>query len=348
MAREPEQPQGDSVKFAEFAGLRNTVTRERLGPGDLEIALNVDLDNANQMHRRRGYTKVANGAYHSLYRVADGALYGAKDGVLGVIYPNYTFQSLGTPSGDAPIAYVQVGGTLYYSSEDVSGKIDLVFRTVAPWGDVDSANVWHSPVVNPTDTLAPIRGKLLGKPPMATSLAEMNGRIYLANKNVLWATELYAYDFVDKTRNYIMYEADVTALAPVTDGMYVSTESAIYFQDGPFGKMRRTGVCAFGALPGSMVYVRPDQLPNEIGRSTKTAVLMLTSDGLYACLDGGNVVNLTQDRMLFPQAVRVNSLFRSQDGVNQYIGVADSAGSPSSNTRIGDYVDAEIRRFQGA
>jgi hypothetical protein len=75
---------------------------------------------------------------------------------------------------------------------------------------------------------------------------------------------------------------------------------------------------------------------------------MLTSDGLYACLDGGNVVNLTQDRMLFPQAVRVNSLFRSQDGVNQYIGVADSAGSPSSNTRIGDYVDAEIRRFQGA
>ena len=38
------------------------------------------------------------------------------------------------------------------------------------------------------------------------------------------------------------------------------------------------------------------------------------------------------------------AFYRRQDGVNQYIAVTNSGGTPSANTRIGDYVDAELIR----
>lgn len=339
----------DSVSFNKFSGLKNTVGRERLAPDELEIALNVDLDDVGQLRRRRGYMQVASGSFHSLFRSSNGTVYGAKNKSLGIINPNYTFTSLNYSSGDAPIAYVEVGDTIYFSSEDVSGKINHTTNTVSAWGAVASDTTWLSPVVNPiAGQLPPLKGRMLGKPPMATALAYFNGRIYMAHRNTVWATELYLYDYVDKTKNFMMYESEVTALGAVTDGIYVGTKDAIWFQTGAFNEMRRQAVNQGGVLPGSMITVLPNLLPDQIGNNTRSAVMMMTVYGVCAGLDSGVLYNMTQNKVLFPEAIRVNSLFRMQDGVNQYIGVADSAGSPSSNARIGDYADAEIRRFQGA
>ena len=182
---------------------------------------------------------------------------------------------------------------------------------------------------------------------MATSLAYLNGRIYLANKKLVWATELYMYDYVDKTRNFLPFEAEVTALGAVTDGLYVGTEDNIWFLSGPLMEMRRIPVNG-GIVRGSLVYVQPEFLPDEVSQGTKNAVLFITPFGLFAGLDSGAVRTLTSGRFNFPDAVRYSALFRRQDGVNQYIGVADSAGTPTATARVGDYVDAEIRRFQGA
>jgi hypothetical protein len=60
------------------------------------------------------------------------------------------------------------------------------------------------------------------------------------------------------------------------------------------------------------------------------------------------VYNLTEDRVWFPDAVAAAAMYREQDGIRQYVGVLNSAGGPTSTARLGDYVDAEIRRFRGA
>lgn len=345
MAEQPAPT--DNISFGAFSGIKNTVTRERLKPDELEIAKNVDIDDVGQLRRRRGYDRVATGSYHSLFRADDGTVYGVKDGSLGIIRADYNFQTI-TSVGTAHVAYVEVGPTIYYSSQDGSGKIDHATKVVSPWGAADGQNTWLSPVVNPTSTLAPVKGKLLGKPPLASALAYYNGRIYLANGRTVWATELYLYDYVDTTKTYMMYESDIQVLAAMTDGLYVGTEDAIWFQSGPFNEMRRIAAVNSGALPGSVANIPPHLIPDQFMGNTRSAIMVMTKSGLCLGLDGGNMMNLTQTKVVFPEAIRVNSLFRSQDGVNQYIGVADSGGSPSSNTRIGDYVDAEIRRFQGA
>jgi hypothetical protein len=333
------------VVLSQFTGLKNTVGSERLAPNELEKALNIDIDDVGQIRRRRGQTLVSSGNFHSVW-TGQHAVYGVKNGALGIINPNYTFVQLMAGAGDAPIAYVQLDDDVYFSSEDVSGIIRKN-NTVSPWGSQTSEGTWLSPVVNPTSTLNPTGGKLLGKPPMATSLAYLNGRIYLGQKKLVWVTELYLYNYVDKTRNFLPFEADVTALGSVADGVYVGTEEDVFFLSGPLSEMRRMSVNG-GIIPGSLVYIDPEVLPEEIAGGSRHAVMFMTKSGACVGLDSGNVRNLTQGRFIFPDAVRYASLFREQDGVNQYIGVADSAGAPTSSARVGDYVDAEIRRFQGA
>lgn len=344
----PEDDKPDSITFGQFTGIKNTVARERLTITDLERAINVDLDNAGQLKRRRGYRKMLSGNCHSMFTSNHGSVYVVKDGNLCLLNPDFTTRTIVSGVGIQPLAYVHVNDTIYFSSSVTSGKFNHDTLVPSPWGAVAAEKMWLSPVVNPTPTLPPIKGKSLMRPPLATALAYYNGRIYMAVGKAVWVTELYLYDWVDDVKGFTPYEADVTVLASVTDGLYVGTETGVWFQTGPFNEMKRVAAVSSGALPGSAVQVPPHLIPDPFVMSTKSAIMLMTQDGVCLGMDGGNMTNVSQDRVVLPKAAKANALFRSQDGVNQYIGVADSGGSPVSSARIGDYVDAEIRRFQGA
>lgn len=339
----PDNPP-ENVVFNQFDGLKNTVAAERLGPTDLERAVNVDIDDAKQIRRRRGYMRKLTGKFHSAYSVPRGLLV-ARDGHLTLVYDSYEAVDLGAEVGDDPLSYVHIGIETYFSSRSASGivKHDL---TVEPWGAEVSPGEWVSPVMNPTATLGAVRGKLLGKPPMATSLTLYNGRIFLANEKVLWFTEPYLYNYINKTRNFFQYEYDITALGVVANGIYVGTEGGLYFQSGDVSKMERLKVSSAPVLARSIVPVDPDVIGAAQQAQSKQALMCMTGDGIVACLDSGVTFNLTQDRFVFPEAIGAAPLFRRQDGMNQYIVVTDSGGSPSSSACIGDYVEAEIRRFR--
>lgn len=53
-------------KFSGFRGLRNTVDVSRFDMGDLDAAINVDLDDKGAPQRRRGFSRAQAGAYHSV------------------------------------------------------------------------------------------------------------------------------------------------------------------------------------------------------------------------------------------------------------------------------------------
>jgi hypothetical protein len=116
------------------------------------------------------------------------------------------------------------------------------------------------------------------------------------------------------------------------------------------GSFQLSLISSAPVLPGSSV-TAPTDLVHPAARNgpvpTGDAVLMMTGDGVLACFDGGTSYNLTQDRVILPTGISAAALFRQDLGANSYIAAVDSAGGPSANARIGDYVDAEIRRFQG-
>lgn len=339
----PEQPP-EGVTFNQFDGLKNTVSSERLAPTDLERAVNVDLDDAKQLRRRRGYTRKLTGKFHSAFSIPSGLLV-ARDGRLTLVYDSYELVDLGVDVGDDPISYVHVGLDTYFSSESASGVVKYNL-TVEPWGAEVSPGEWVSPVINPTTTLGAIRGKLLGAPPLATSLALYQSRIFLANGKVLWFTEPFLFNYVNKTKAFYQYEDEITAIGAVTNGLYVGTKSGLYFQTGETGKMERVRVSGARVLERSIVPVDPDVIAAAKQVQSKNALMCMTSDGIMALMDNGVTFNLTQDRFVFPISIGVAALYRQQDGVNQVVFVTDSGGAPSSSARIGDYADAEIRRFR--
>jgi hypothetical protein len=344
-----DQNVGDSIVFAGFDGLRNTTSRERLKPSELEAAINVDLDDEKQIRRRRGYSRVgASGSYHSLYGDSAGLMLVVKDGVLCRLFQDYTTSALLAGAGGEYFDYVRVAGDVYFSSRVTSGKYSVSSNAVSSWGQVDSTGTWLSPVVNPTATLGQVNGKLLGKPPMATALTYYNGRIYLAQGSTLWCTELYLYDYVDKTRTFYQFESDVTMLEAVSDGVYVGTEDAVYFLQGDAFPLKREVIINYGAVRGSAVSVPAELIKpavtQELNSPVKNAIMFLTKSGVVAGFDSGITYNMTQSEVLFPDAKSAAVMFRRQDGLNQYIAVTDSGGTPGSKAAIGDYIDAQIVR----
>ena len=342
-------PDDDGVKLTKFAGLKNVVASERLGPDELELAINVDLDDVGQLSRRQGQTLLLAGATTSLYQSQAGKIFCVREGVLGQFLPNATFNAIETGYDNAVLCYAQVGDDIYFSggSSGVSGILSESQLTVSSWGPAN--DFWLSPVVNPTSTLPSIRGRLLGKPPAATVLCYFNGRIYLAQNNLVWYTELYSYSLVDRTKNFYQFEAPVTMLGAVTDGIYVGTTEGVWFL-APTGQgMKRTRVLDSGVIPGTMAMI-PGELanPSQVGLDEETpvkvSIAFMTKTGYCGGQDGGNCYNYTEEKFIFPAMLYGAGLFRRQSGINQYVVSANSAGDPVQDARIGDYVDATIRR----
>lgn len=350
MASNPGNPDAppESIIISNFGGIKNTVSAERLKPGELERAINIDIDDDGQIRRRRGQTLKLAGDCHSLYRGVIPRTLVVKDGSLGLLNTNYAFTPI-VAVGAQHLAYAEVGETVFYSSPIASGKI-LSDNSAAPWG-TQGADTWLSPVVNPTPTLGAIRGKLLGAPRNATALTAWNGRIYMADGNTLWATELYLFDYVDKTKSYIQFESDITVLAAVDDGLYVGTEDALHFLTGSFsqGLVRKT-VSQSPVVRGSDVAVDAAQMTagqNPPG-ATGLGIMLLAQNGVLACYAGGIVTNTTLGRTVFPGADDAAALHRDDAGVSSYLTVTRSGGGPTTNARIGDFVDAEVRRATGS
>src|SRR5271155_336314 len=218
----PPQP-GAPVVYGKFDGLKNTIQAERLSVRDLSRAQNVVLDDDGQASRRRGFTLQLSGNAHGLFTASQGyptlIVYG---GVLGVLQPNFTFASLGyaintDPGlGLEPLAYIQVGMNVYFSSPIDRGIVNLETLTVSPWGSGE--DYWLSPVVNPTATLPAVAGRLLRQPPNATSLAYFRGQILLAQGTTLWGTVPYLYNYIDTTRGFKQFEGNITMVGAVDDG----------------------------------------------------------------------------------------------------------------------------------
>lgn len=338
----PELPQ--SLILGNFTGVKNTVSEERLAPNELSAAVNVDIDDAGQLRRRRGRSRIATGKYHSLKLVAGQHLV-VKDGVLGRLDFAGGFTAL-LDVKDSPICYTAVGETIYFSGENVSGKI--VEGVVQPWGAADGTGRWVSPVMRPTETMGLVSGRMLQPPPYATAIETYRGRIYLAAGRVLWGTELYLYDYVDKTKNYVILDDDITMVAAVEDGLYVGTASQLCFLRGTLAKglqmsvLMESAVAAGSAavVPYSKAHPQAKQGPVPEGYGP----MFMTAAGICLGLPNGTAYNLTQGRVEFPDAARAAALYREDQGATSYVAVADSAGGPSANARIGDYVDAEIIR----
>jgi hypothetical protein len=137
---------------------------------------------------------------------------------------------------------------------------------VRPWGKTSGQGLWLSPVIDDTPTLGQVSGQLLGDPIRASCIESYKGRIYLADGKTLWATELYRYHLVNRTRGFMQFEHDITLVMAVDDGMYVGTTGGLNFIKGAFGAFELSTINGDAVLPGSGQFV-PTELVHPQARN---------------------------------------------------------------------------------
>jgi hypothetical protein len=114
-----------------FSGLRNTTSPERLKPGELVTALDIDLDNTGRPLTRRGYTRVNAAGVHSLFSNHRLAMC-VSGNVLSAIEYDFSLTPIKTLQSSDRLAAETVNDLVFYSNGVDTGR--LIGRTPGNWG----------------------------------------------------------------------------------------------------------------------------------------------------------------------------------------------------------------------
>lgn len=398
MAREPKPRSVDSQKIDDFTGLNILDRPESCRPGELQKAINVDIDRNLDARRRKGRERIYAGRCHSLWCDKGPVLF-REDYYLRKLESDYSATTLlnGLQPG-RKMCYEKIFNKIYFSDEVVTGitdgfsawgwgvepppqpyltrttglmppgiyrcamtyqKIDgqesgalgsvqitltsgggIIVSGIQPSSDslVQSVNIylstangerlWRAMVVpNGTTTATyggntgefniPLITQFLNPPPPGHIIKYYNGRIYIAANDVLWYTEPYAYELTNLAHNYISFDGRITLLAPVRDGIWISTkkETVFWKVDDPEKPNKRLIKTIWGAIEGTQAIFDLSH-----GKEEKVwGWMWLATDGIHMGLDSGFIQNLTWSKWMPPDANQGTALLREEMGLNQYI-----------------------------
>ena len=117
------------IEIKATGGVRNDVSAERFGKGDLVVGINVELDDTGKVYRRQGYSQIAAAAMHSLWSEGNDAFV-VNAGMLSRVESDLSIRPL-TAVTDR-VAYVRIADRVFWSDGQQSGVISG--STSRRWG----------------------------------------------------------------------------------------------------------------------------------------------------------------------------------------------------------------------
>jgi len=215
---------------------------------------------------------------------------------------------------------------IYCSHTNESALFEAAFIAVG----VTSARIDSSPSGPFLETLfeAPF--------PACSVLAFAAGRLLGFRGNVLYWSEPFRYGVFRPSSNFIQFAQPGSLIAPTQDGVYVGTlgpngEGEVGFLSGfEFGSQPYRMVTPYGAYPGTLV-----NFPHA------TQMAWASPEGFVVADNGGQVTNISFDKVAFPAALRGGSMVREGNGIRKIVtGLA--VNGVANGMTAADYFDAEI------
>lgn len=195
----------------------------------------------------------------------------------------------------------------------------------------------------------PLRTRFLAPLPAGQVVSRLNGRMLVASGNVLWFSEPFAYELTDPAKNYILFDSEITLLAPLVDGVFVATQTETMFIRGAdIASGERIPKAPYGAIPGTLAWVDAQSLGDLGMQFTETVAVWASPKGI--CLGGdagfirGIFKNVTEAKISYADAPRGTALLREQNGITQYLALLKQAGDEPSNAFVGDQVAVTVIR----
>lgn len=167
--------------------------------------------------------------------------------------------------------------------------------------------------------LSALRTLDLDAPPAGVLLATWNGRALVAVGSMLLASLPTMPEQFDLTQDFRQFEAEITLVQPVGEGIFVGTSKALHFLSGEtFDAMRLSTPMRGAVVLGSGVAV--DGRHIRLGDGTASGECMVCiADGLVvAGLSSGQAAPLSEGRYR-TEAKQVWAAFRMQGRMPQYM-----------------------------
>lgn len=167
-----------------------------------------------------------------------------------------------------------------------------------------------------------------------------NGRIYMARRNTVRFTEPLRYGLTRPAQGLYMFPSEPVLLEPVSDGLFVGTSEGVVFVRGtdPYDVVQ-TNVLSHAPVPHTVTRV-PGELMDA---GSSTVPVWWGEDGaMVAGLPGGQVRQLTKDRLAVPRFKSGAMLYREREGMAQVVSSL-SKGADASAMGASDSVVAEVR-----
>jgi len=256
------------------------------GVGELSTAYNVDVEDAGEIKRRKGFATTARTENsHSMFCEGGDCLFVAGT-ALYKLNPDKTRTGLrsGITNG-LRMNYVQVNDSIYYTNGIEIGYI------------LDNtAYVWYAKTYE-----GPTTFKRFSNPPVGSCLGYHNGRIYIGVGKAVWYSEPYAFGWFDMARSYFSFSSEVRTIRGVSNGLYVSDEFNTYFLSGKSpDEFQRVVVDTNPIIKGTDY---PIDL-SRVGDSGQKSVGAVWTSSVAICLgaENGSVTNLTGNKLVFPSS----------------------------------------------
>lgn len=260
---------------------------------DLAVAYNVDVSDVGRISRRKGFTRRFTTGAHSIFAFGSICLFVAEN-ALRVLHEDFSSKGIRNVTAGARMDYEPVGNEIYYANGHEIGVV--VAGASFGWGF--------------TEYVGPETTRQFSGPPIGRLLTYYNGRIYIAQNDVLWYSEPFSLNTFDLAGNFIQLPGYIRMLKAVAGGIYASTEENIFFYKGSTPKdFQEVKIANYPAIEGTDQTVQgrimfgQDGKPYvEVAWGLERSAIWLSEKGVCWGGSGGELYNLTEKRIELPKA----------------------------------------------
>jgi len=305
-----------------FKGLDNR--NDFAGLEYMSQADNVMLDDQGHAFRRPGYRQVVAGNCHSLWSndhrafyVLSGTLFEIKADMSSVAVTTVVGLVLYTTAMDMILCtdgsrnfWIDVGGVAHAWGAPITPVV------AASWGASTGAAFWSD--------LAGLANDGISEPPLGASMLEYHkARVYVAVGTDIFFSDPFALDRFHLEDGFIGMETDITMLASVDTGMFISDSKQVYFYDGESMRVALSEPAVAGTY--SRANGADMGVPGEV-------VLFTTSSGLCIGTEDGAVKCVTRDHVDWYNGRRGFSAVARVNGTVQYACSIDGTAADQTGT----------------
>lgn len=167
-------------------------------------------------------------------------------------------------------------------------------------------------------------------PPAGRIIRQFNGRLFIAEGNILWHTDEYSMDLIQPGANFYQYPAPITIVEPVPGGIWVVADKTYFlFGNGPEDFGSRTAL-EYGAVFGT-----GRKIPNS------KDVAWFSTRGLVIA-GAGEIKNVMEEQCAPDQGDSGSLLIREENGIRQAVTTIQNPTLPPIVAK--SFMEAEIIR----